>query len=171
MSLPLNYKMELLHSAYVHAVVASAGTTCDPPPRKDLGIDLRVIDMRHNEQIGHYDAGVAFNCQLKATTNCEVRDDCVVYDMDARAYNKLVNWNGIGFAILIVFRLPKNEQEWFNLSEDILCMKHCCYWTQLKGEKSTNSSSVRIKIPRDQLFDTQTVIELIERARQDKRHG
>lgn len=170
MSLPSNHKMELLHVAYVHAVVASAGTTCDPP-KKDLGIDLRVIDTRHSKQRGYYDAGVAFNCQLKATTNCEVRGDYVVYDMDVRSYNKLVDWNGIGFVILIVFRLPKNEQEWFNLSEDVLCMKHCCYWTQLTGGKSTNSSSVRIKIPKNQLFDTQTVIELIERARQDKRHG
>ena len=166
MSLPLNYKMEHLHFAYVRAVVAKAGANCTRP-ENDYGVDLRINKVRTKPDGGFADTGFLFHCQLKATTNLKVEDDYVVYDMEAGAYKNLVEWQG-GLMILIVFKLPKDEQEWLSVTEDVLCMKDCCYWMRLE-ETSTNESSKRIRIPRNQLFDPQAVTDLLERVSRDNR--
>ena len=167
MSLPLNYKMEHLHFAYVRAVAAKAGANCTRP-ENDYGVDLRINKVRTKPDGGFADTGFLFHCQLKATTNLKVEDDYVVYDMEAGAYKNLVEWKG-GWIILIVFKLPKDEQEWLSVTEDVLCMKDCCYWIHLREESSTNESSKRIRIPRNQLFDPQAVTDLLERVRRDYR--
>ena len=165
MSLPLNYKMEHLHFAYVRAVVAKAGANCTRP-ENDYGADLIINKVQPKSGGGFTDTGFLFQCQLKATTNLKVEDDYVVYDMKAAAYNKLVEWEG-GLMILIVFKLPKDEQEWLSVTEDILCMKDCCYyWIP---ESSTNKSSKRIRIPKNKLFDPQAVTDLLKRVRRDNR--
>lgn len=167
MSLPFNNKMEHLHSAYVRAVAAKAGANCEGR-ENDYGADLRINKVRPKPGGGFADTGILFHCQLKATTNWKVEDDYVVYDMKVGAYNDLVEWEG-GLMILIVFKLPKDEREWLKVTEDVLCMKGCCYWTHLTGESSTNESSKRIRIPRNQLFDPQAVTDLLERVRRDNR--
>ena len=166
MSLPLNYKMEHLHFAYVRAVAAKAGANCTRP-ENDYGVDLRINKVRTKPDGGFADTGFLFHCQLKATTNLKVEDNYVVYDMEAGAYKNLVEWKG-GLMILIVFKLPKDEQEWLSVTEDVLCMKDCCYWIHLE-ESSTNKSSKRIRIPRNQLFDPQAVTDLLERVIRDNR--
>ena len=168
MSLPLNHKMEHLHFAYVRAVVAKAGANCTRP-ENDYGEDLTINKVRPRPGGGFTGTGFLFQCQLKATTNLKVEDDYVVYDMEIGAYNKLVEWKG-GLMILIVFKLPKDEQEWLSVTEDVLCMKDCCYyWIPLREETSTNKSSKRIRIPKNQLFDPQAVTDLLEQVRRDNR--
>lgn len=167
MSLPLNHKMEHLNSAYVRAVAAKAGANCTKP-EYDYGVDLRIIKVQTKPDGGFTETGILFHCQLKATTNLKVEDDYVVYDMEVGAYNKLVEWE-VGWIILIVFKLPKDEREWLSVTEDVLCMKDCCYWIHLIGETSTNESSKRIRIPRNQLFDPQAVTDLLERVSRDNR--
>lgn len=168
MSLPLNHKMEHLNSAYVRAVAAKAGANCTKP-EYDYGVDLIINEMQSSPGGGFTGTGSLFQCQLKATTNLKVEDDYVVYDMEVGAYNKLVEWE-VGWIILIVFKLPKDEREWLSVTEDVLCMKDCCYyWIPLREEASTNKSSKRIRIPRNQLFDPQAVTDLLERVRRDYR--
>ena len=129
MSYLTNMKMQSLHLAYVSAVVADAGHFCQPVST-DLGLDCLVHDWRYNEQRGYYDAGPAFNCQLKSSyANCKRTENQVTFRMKKKAYNKLVDWDGHQFAILIVFYMPRGEEEWFLQNEDIMSLKHCCYWT------------------------------------------
>ena len=160
----------MLHFAYVSAVVADAGHVCEFVSN-DRGIDCRVIDWRHNEQRGYYDAGVAFNCQLKSSRSPNRRkfsNGQLLYKMKQQAYNKLVDWDGHQFAILVVFRMPDVEEKWFSQTEDILSLKHCCYWTELSGGP-IDESEKEIEIDRSKVFDKQAVIELVKRARQGKK--
>ncbi len=106
---PLDYlKMEFLQVAYVNAVVADAGKSCENP-RRDAGIDLRVSDWVQDPQNPnkYEDGGVVFNCQLKASTRCVFKDGNVIFPMKVRDYNKLVNWTGVGIKILVAFNMPK----------------------------------------------------------------
>lgn len=158
-----NARMEQLHFAYVSAVVASAGHLCYPIPY-DRGIDCNVNEWRYNEQRGYYDAGTAFNCQLKSSyARIERTENQVVYRMRRRAYNKLVDWDGHQFSILVVFYMPKDEEEWFSQNEDIMSLKHCCYWTELEGG-AIEKSETNVVIDRAQTFTSQTVQDLIARA-------
>ena len=163
-------RMQALHFAYVSAVVADAGHICEFVSN-DRGIDCRVVEWRHNEQRGYYDAGVAFNCQLKSSKSperCKITDSQIIYKMKQKPYNKLVDWDGHQFAILVLFRMPEVEDEWFFQNEDILSLKHCCYWTELTGgpiEKSEKD----IEIDKCKVFTRQTVIDLIDRASRGKR--
>jgi len=156
-----------LHFAYVSAVVAEAGHVCYPV-LYDMGIDCLVHDWRHSEQRGYYDAGPAFNCQLKASKNCVITETEIKYDLKQKDYNSLVDWDGHQFKILVVFRMPDLQDRWFFQDEDFLSLKHCCYWTELTGGPIENSQK-RIEIDRTQVFDRQTVIDLVDRARQGKR--
>ena len=165
MAIPLDHMKERLHFAYVRAVVARAGATCRPYYDDDYGIDARItaIKLRANGKPGP--TSVGFECQLKATTTWEIKDDQIVYDLDADAYNKLVELEDM-FGILILLRLPDDPDSWLNVSEDIMCMRHCCYWKLLTGETTTNTGTKRIFIPRQQLFNPQAVTDLLEQVRQ-----
>ena len=159
--------MESLQFAYVSAVVADAGHVCQPVAN-DLGIDCLVHEWCYSEQRGYYDAGPAFNCQLKASKNCVITKEHVKYDLKKKDYNTLVDWDGHQFKILVVFRMPDTQDMWFFQDEDILSLRHCCYWTELTGGPIEQSQK-RIEIDRRQVFDGQTVIDLIDRAKQGKR--
>lgn len=166
MSFLTNMRMQSLHLAYVSAVVAEAGHVCQPVAA-DMGLDCLIHEWRHSEQRGNYDAGPAFNCQLKSSKNCVLTETHVKYDLKKRDYNKLVDWDGHQFTILIVFRMPDTEEMWFSQNEDILSLRHCCYWTELTGGPIEKTQK-RIEIDRRQVFDPQTVIDLIRRVRQDR---
>ena len=172
--LPLDYlKMEFLQVAYVNAVVAEAGKSCDNP-RRDIGIDLRVVDwIPDPDNPNQYDdGGVVFNCQLKASTRCRFnKNNELVFPMKARDYNKLAKWRGVGIKILVAFNMPNDPSLWYRQNHDILCLKHCCYWTELTGQKTLSikpDSTYELKIPRDSKFDSKTVLQLTARARQDQ---
>ena len=165
-------KMEFLQVAYVHAVVANAGKSCDNP-RRDIGTDLRVVDWLPREQNPnrYYDGGIIFNCQLKASTRCTFNNsDELVFPMKVQEYNDLATWKGVGIMILIAFNMPDDLDLWFSQNCDILSLRHCCYWAELTGREPSQSkpnSSKNVKIPRKSIFDSSTVSELAKRARQD----
>lgn len=166
---PLDFlKMEFLQVAYVNAVVADAGKSCENP-RRDAGIDLRVSDWIQDPQNPnrYEDGGVVFNCQLKASTRCKFKDGNLVFPMKVRDYNKLVNWPGVGIKILVAFDMPKDPEMWFSQNRKIMCLRHCCYWTELTGQPPSpnrDDSTKRIPIPESNVFDSETVMQLTERA-------
>ncbi len=162
--------MENLQIAYVNAVAAQAGKNCDPPTR-DLGIDMRVIDCipDPDNPRGYEDGGPLFNCQLKASTRCKFDNGNLLFPIKVKAYNKLVNWKGIGIKILIAFHMPAEVSQWVSQSPDAMCLKHCCYWRELTGEpRSTKNpdTTIRIPIPTSNIFNQQTILQLTDRARQ-----
>lgn len=164
MPIPLEHMMERLHFAYVRAVVARAGATCQPYYTDDYGMDARIsaIKLRPNGKPGPTSLG--FECQLKATTTWDVKDDKIVYDLNADSYNKLVELEDM-FGILILYRLPKNPEEWLDVSDKVLSMRKCCHWKLLTGDTIPNTSTKRVFIPKRQLFDPQAVTHLLEEVR------
>lgn len=165
MPLPLNHMKERLHLAYVRAVVARAGATFQPYD-EDYGIDARISAVSLTPDGKYIAKGSAFDCQLKATTDWEIKDEHIVYDLDVKAYNNLVELKE-RLGILILYRLPKqpDPDAWVTVSKDNLTMRTCCYWKLLTGDKTTNTSTKQICIPTQQLFDHQAVTDLLEEVR------
>ncbi len=162
MPIPIEHMMERLQFAYVRAVVATAGATCQPY-NEDYGSDARISAITALPNGKFSKSATGFECQLKASTTCVFDNGHVVYDLDAHAYNRLVSLEDM-FGILILFRMPKRRDLWLTANEDILSLRYCCYWELLTGDTTTNTSTKRIKIPQHQLFDPAAVIYLLERV-------
>jgi hypothetical protein len=156
-----NHRQEALCRAYVQAVAALAGlATSKPEP--DYGIDL---SLRHIGEQGQQflDAGILLDLQLRSTTRAALSADEVRYDLDVRTYDLLRYTEGLP-RILVVLVLPDDEGRWLRLSQEELVVRHAAYWCSLRGGPATTAmSSVRITIPRAQLFSVEGVRAVMNR--------
>jgi hypothetical protein len=108
---------------------------------------------------------------MKATTNWEHKEDNVVYDLEAKTYNDLVQREKEATScILILLCLPPNQDDWVHSDEARTVLKHCCYWVALQGSVTPNTSTKRITIPRANTL-TSTVIAQILDAERNRRVG
>lgn len=156
---------ESLCLAYVEAVAAKAGVNL-ASRRHDYGIDgtfhpVRIIKGRRIE------SGFPLDYQLKSTINFQFVEDVVKYDLEAKTFNDLVQRHQAMGAIpmvLILLCLPPNPSEWLSLDEQKLELRHCCYWKMLQGTETTNTSTVRIEIPRQQRFDPSSLTSLLHQC-------
>lgn len=165
--LPKQRIEELISCHYVSAMVARSGYV----PQQiacDFGIDLEVRRLKI-DGAKRIDLGAFLSFQLKASINWILEGEHVVYDMEADAYNRLIvsSEEGTLPVALVLLCLPREEAEWLNACEEHLLVKRCCYYHFLQGEKTKNTSSVRIRIPRAQLLTP----EAIERLKQQQFKG
>ena len=162
MPLPPTHMMSYLHYAYVDAVVSQAGATCTPYP-KDYGFDARVSEIVVYPDGSHEPSGIGFDCQLKATTKLVESEDHFKYRLDVRTYNILARLKST-LGILIVYKMPEQEDEWLNQTKDALCLRDCCYWMEIPRKPTSHTSKVVVEIPQNQVFDRETVSQLLLRA-------
>ncbi|HTU18165.1 MAG TPA: DUF4365 domain-containing protein [Gemmataceae bacterium] len=156
-----NHRQEALCRAYVQAVAALAGVGTGNYAF-DYGVDmsLRVIQQQDNV---HQDARVQLDLQLRSTTRANVTDTQVSYDLDVRTYEYLRQRSWI-HCILVLLILPEDEGQWLSQSPEELTIRHCAYWISLEGaEPTTATSSIRIAIPRTQIFSVQIVRAMMNR--------
>lgn len=152
---------ELLSVAHVSALVASAGSTPNPIAN-DFGVDMEV------RRVGNFDGkridlGVAIDLQLKATINWVDSEKHVIYDLSADAYNRIIirNENSLTPCLLVLCCLPKEKDRWVDASEEQLILRRCCYFHEINGAVSSNTSSVRLRIPKSQLLTPIAVESLV----------
>src|SRR2546428_11666428 len=93
MPLPREHLLDELATAYVQAVAAAAGATI--AITRDYGVDGTlnpVVRARRSGSPGHkfIPDGFLIQFQLKGTTVATVKDQHVVYDLDARNYDLIV---------------------------------------------------------------------------------
>jgi len=152
--LPRNQRMELLSRAYVRAVAAHAGFTCDDV-ESDFGVDLAIRAVEW-ENGGYHDLGVVLDVQLKSTTIAGVRfaDTEVFYELPVRNYRHLRKETKNGLRrVLVLYLMPVDETSWLSQDRDGITLHHCCYYLSLKGFPETaNQNTVTVTIPRANMF-------------------
>jgi hypothetical protein len=164
--LPRNLRQEALSRTYVRAIAARAGVICGGT-ENDLGFDLLLRSVEIHEQ-QYWDSGPQLDVQLKSTTRAEFRENSIVHDLEVRAYNLLRQENVNRPRILVLLVLPEDESEWLTQSEEALILRRCAYWASLRGaEPSTAHTTVRIKIPRANVFSVESLQALIDQARKE----
>jgi hypothetical protein len=158
------HRQEALCRAYVQAVAALAGIgTCLHTPDYGIDLSLRSIEPKGAQR---EDAGVQLDLQLRSTTRANVSDTEVKYDLDVRTYEFLRAARPVP-RILVVLVLPEDEGRWLSQSPEELVIRHCAYWCSLRGAAPTSaSSSIRIALPRGQVFSVQAVQTLMSRLAQ-----
>jgi hypothetical protein len=164
--LPRNQRQEALSRAYVRAIAARAGVIC-VDSTQDFGIDmfLRAVTIRNG---GYFDTGPQLDLQLKSTMRAEVRDGQVIHDLEVRAYNVLREpIVGLTPRILVLLVLPEDESQWTTQTVDELVLRRCAYWLSLRGaEPTTAHTTIRITLPRTQVFSAEAIEALMSRLKQ-----
>ena len=167
MSLTREHRQEDLSFAYISAVVANAGHNCGPPQRHDYGIDIEIGYVAKFGE-GRMDTGHRLHIQAKASHNFAISDDgnCITYDLKVRAYNKLILKDLGNPAILVLYCMPSDENDWLSVYEECTTLRHCGYWISLRGmPASTNKTTLKIEIPKEQMFNDKSLKDIMDRIK------
>jgi hypothetical protein len=66
--------------------------------------------------------------------------------------------------------LPEDEAQWLSQSLEELVMRRCAYWVSLRGvEPTTNQRTIRIRMPRANVFSSAAVCQLLDEAKEEDR--
>lgn len=159
------HREEELSRAYVHAVAAQGGLIFQDS-NMDYGVDgtVRAVVERDGRRLL---SGHSLDVQLKATTDWRCNDDHVIYALEAKTYNDLVarfhEPRGTPM-VLALLCLPKDEQHWLRVSPHKLALRHCCYWYGLADERTDNTRSKTIEVPRANMLTPAALASLLARV-------
>ena len=160
--------MEELSLAYVRAVVSRAGYAVEEVRRDRDSIDLH-IHARGQIAPATLHSPV-LGVQLKSTKLDPPVAPAATFpfDLKVKNYSDLIAPSMIP-RILVVFSMPEDREQWLACSEDALVLRRAAYWCSLAGFASTsNTATVRVQVPRAQVFDGAAVASLLVRvARQE----
>jgi hypothetical protein len=157
---------ESLSRAYVRAIAGRAGLNL-AVREYDYGVDgsFDEVMVRQNRRV---ESGFSLSFQLKASTQWQLNDAQVVYDLEVKTYNDLILRRSMRTAtpcILILLALPSDSMQWLICEETQLRLQGTCYWEYLSGSLSENRQSVRIRIPRSQRLNPESLLTLIENVK------
>lgn len=155
--------------AFVHALTGFAGVNLRLGERRhDYGVDGSIYRV-HVGGGRRVDDGYPVDFQMKSSIDWEIKEGSIVYDVESKAFNDLVLRNsdpgGVSL-ILILLCLPKKPADWVKATESDLVLRNCCYWEKVTGEPTSNKESKRIRIPRRNVFDHNSIVEILRRERE-----
>lgn len=148
---------ESLSFAYVHAVSVSAGYVIALKNFDRDGVDMTIEAGDHLRP--------KIDVQLKSTINVESDGSIITYKCKQRNYD-LLRIPTQTPRILILMDLPKKKDAWLSISVDELILRHRAYWISLLGyPATTNTESTTIKIPTENILNTDSLRDLMEKSR------
>ncbi|HEV3121114.1 MAG TPA: DUF4365 domain-containing protein [Isosphaeraceae bacterium] len=159
---------EALSKAYIQAVAGKAGLVCSFYDF-DYGIDLTVSEVTHRSG-RRLLSGFKVDIQAKSSVSARVDPTEIFYSIERKSYDDLIMTDVGTQRILVLLVLPRNEDEWFEQSEEQLLMRRCAYWLSLEGwEPTTNDARITISIPRINRLTVESLRAILETIRQGDR--
>jgi hypothetical protein len=161
-----NIEAELSY-AYLHAVAAKAGMSCQASERNldSAGIDA-AISARDQFASNSIFTEITLHVQLKATTKqpAGVNGNLSYFMEDVGRYDRLRSARAIPPRILAVLFLPAEAAEWLTWTEDRLALQRCAYWISLRGAPpTTNRTGQTVYLPRNHVFSPEGLRGLMTR--------
>jgi hypothetical protein len=157
---------ESLSRAYVTAVVGRARHNLLWGREYDYGVDgtIRELAQRGSR---FRETGFGFDFQSKTTTAWSIDGANVVYDLEADAYNDLVERAGTAAYpfLLILLCLHSDDSKWLDVSPEQLVLQKCAFWCKVNGTLTKNSSTRRVRIPVANVFTPTSVANLLNDIR------
>lgn len=145
-----NIEAELSY-AYLHAVAAHAGFSCEIRNRHldGAGVDATIVEDGRKLADDSKLKYVILDVQLKATyQNLAESEGRFSYSLEMAHYDKLRKTEIAAPRILVVLRLPENPEEWLQVTEEHLIAKRCAHWVSLYGAPTvTNQDSKAVYVP------------------------
>lgn len=167
--LPTSQIQRKISEAYIRAIVAKAGYDITIPGEFDSGEDFEIIPIEQNRgKLGK--RLKPLHIQLKSSYDYEtnIENNCINYDLDVKNYNQLVESDRYLPFILVLYCMPKTDEDWLSVSSEGTMLKYCGYWTWLSGEPiSNNLSTKRISISLKRIFNEESLKEIIKRGQRE----
>ena len=128
---------ERFSRAWVIAAAAAADFTYEIVADDERGVDMTVHSHDHT-----------LDFQLKATSRPEVRDDCLLHDLDVRTYNLLRSSQRSGYGVLAVVVVGDDPASWHVMDHDGTNLSRSAYYLPLFGMPPTsNEATIRLRVP------------------------
>ena len=114
-------------------------------------------------------SGKSMDFQLKSTEVWNIVDDHIVYNLEVKNYNDLVQGyndpSNVSPFILILLCLPRGRDSWLSVNNDNLILRNCCYWYSVDENHLTsqNQRTVTIKIPIENVLTPEALTDLMDR--------
>ena len=150
---------ELISIAYAHAVAARAGYVTAAYAKDNDGIDMRI------QAGGLMRPGI--DLQLKATINLNAAADGSYRFPLPRPELQLATHTHSDPTAPGSSRPSFDREQWMTITDDSLVIRHRAYWVNLLGcAETSNTHSVTVQIPSQNVFGVQSLRELMEQSRQ-----
>jgi len=130
-------------------------------------MSLHEVTIRTDPRTGkrrYCNSGAVLDVQLKSTATAVVEASEVGYDLDVNAYNDLRDNKVATPRVLVLHVQPIIEEERLVQTTGRLALAGCCFWASLRGyPEVSNTRSVRIRIPRTNVFSTEWLRQVMRR--------
>lgn len=161
----INEIKEDLSIAYIRAISAINGYGIIKEERDNDGMDIAIKCKGYPDKDSKYVSPV-LEMQLKASNSKNklkfLSNGNIQYSLEASNYNILVEENRLLDMILILYVLPEDEAKWVKHTEYSTRLAHGAYWITLRGrERTTNTSSINIEVPRKNVFSPEALKEIM----------
>jgi len=160
----LSHQQEAISKAFVRAVAAAAGFRVqDGTEPDDDSVDLTIAARGPMGTV----RSPKLDVQLKCWLGRPASDPTWPYDLKAKNHEELRHDDVQVPRVLVVVAVPEDIAMWVEQDEERLLMRHCAWWTSLRGEPATaNTATVRLHIPRAQVFDVEGLKAIMARLGQ-----
>jgi hypothetical protein len=162
-----NQIKEELSIAYIHAIAAKVGFSCERPKTDMDSVD---VEIKSHGKLDN-DSTIyspEIKLQLKSTSCINIIGDNIHFSLPINNYDDLRS-NSMTPRLLVIFELPVNKEEWIHHTSEELIMRKCAYWVNLSGEPDTqNQSSVTVKIPKQQVLSPDELYQLMLSASKEE---
>jgi hypothetical protein len=157
-----NEQKQQLSVAYVHAVAARAGYSCQVQ-----NVDLDSVDLIISGTARIHELSVIRSprlaVQIKASSSLELQVGHLMFPLPIKNYEDLRAETLIP-ALLVVLLLPKNTTQWLEITQECMISRRCAYWISLSGmPESQNRRTVSVRLPRSQQFTVDQLQSLMRR--------
>jgi hypothetical protein len=155
-------KQEEFSIAYIRAIAAPLGFN---PGKYDIDNDSIDITFSAKYSNDSLIRSPELHLQLKCTEKEFSKDNFLHYQLSLKNYTELRGANISQPRYLVIVCIPKNENDWVNVRESDLILRYSAYWFSLRYAPDTNnSSSVTIKIPKNQKLNKESFKMLMDNA-------
>jgi hypothetical protein len=151
----LNARKDHFSRAIVRAIAATAGVSATVPEHDQDSLDMTFAAPDTAEA-----PGSKLDAQLKCSHNIAPEAGNFSFPLPVKNYNDLRWPDGDYYVprILIVVHVPTDPADWLVSDHEKMTLKRCAYWVSLAGAaETTNTSTVSINIPTEQVFDPATL--------------
>jgi hypothetical protein len=158
-----NEQKQQLSVAYVHAVAARAGYTCQVQIVDEDSVDVLIgaTGYIHDRAVVR---SPRLEIQLKATSTLQLGTKGLIFPLKRKNYEDLRTRSLIP-RLLVVLVLPSDPAEWIDMSEECMISRRCAYWASLLGMTETsNTSSISVHLPRSQQFNVEQLQGLMQQV-------
>jgi hypothetical protein len=156
----LNQQKEQFSIAFLRATVAVAGYACYNSDVDDDSVDCGIAASGTSE----LPRRPRVELQLKCSARLIVHENEVRFPLKIKNYDDLREEELLVPRILVVVLVPEDVGDWLRQSEEELVLRHCGYWTSLRGQPPTeNMETVTVTVPRSQQFTVEALQQMIKR--------